>query len=145
MKGKPNEEVYRLKKEVLGSFEQFSQKGWLDLYYGDEAGVNLEPNVPYGWQFRDETVSMPSSKGKGINCFGLFTRDNQSWTATSEAAINRDFVIEQLERFSFSLKKLTIVVLDNARIHHGKQMRERIGAWQRRGLFVFICRLIRPI
>jgi transposase len=80
---------------------------------------------------------MPSSKGKGINCFGLFTRVNQSWTATSEAAINRDFVIEQLERFSFSLKKLTIVVLDNARIHHGKQMRERIGAWQRRGLYIF--------
>ena len=137
MKGKPNEEIYRVKKEVLSRFEEFSRKGWLDLYYGDEAGVNLEPNVPYGWQFRDEEVSMPSEKGKGINCFGLFTRDNQSWTATSEAAINRDFVIEQLERFSFSLKKLTIVVLDNARIHHGKQMCERIGAWQRRGLYIF--------
>ncbi len=137
MKGKPNEEIYRLKKEVLGRFEQFGEKGWLDLYYGDEAGVNLEPNVPYGWQFRDEEVSMPSEKGKGINCFGLFTRDNQSWTATSEAAINRDFVMEQLERFSFSLKKLTIVVLDNARIHHGKQMRERIEGWQSRGLYIF--------
>ncbi len=114
-----------------------SEKGWLDLYYGDEAGVNLEPNVPYGWQFADEEVSMPSEKGKGINCFGLFTRNNQSWAARSEAAINRDFVMEQLERFSFSLKKLTIVVLDNARIHQGKQMRERIEAWQRRGLFIF--------
>ncbi len=137
MKGKPDEAVYRLKKEVLGRFEKFSQKGWLDLYYGDEAGVNLEPNVPYGWQFRDEEVSMPSEKGKGINCFGLFTRDNQSWTATSETAINRDVVMEQLERFSFSLKKLTIVVLDNARIHHGKQMRERIEGWQSRGLYIF--------
>jgi transposase len=137
LKGKPDEAVYRLKKEVLGRFEKFSQKGWLDLYYGDEAGVNLEPNVPYGWQFRDEEVSMPSEKGKGINCFGLFTRDNQSWTATSETAINRDVVMEQLERFSFSLKKLTIVVLDNARIHHGKQMRERIEGWQSRGLYIF--------
>jgi len=137
LKGKPNEEIYRVKKEVLSRFEEFSRKGWLDLYYGDEAGVNLEPNVPYGWQFRDEEVSMPSEKGKGINCFGLFTRDNQSWTATSETAINRDVVMEQLERFSFSLKKLTIVVLDNARIHHGKQMRERIEGWQSRGLYIF--------
>ncbi len=146
MKGKPNEEIYRVKKEVLGRFEEFSQKGWLDLYYGDEAGVNLEPNVPYGWQFANEEVSMPSSKGKGINCFGLFTRNNESLAATSEATINRDFVMEQLDRFSFSLKKLTVVVLDNARIHQGKQMQERIEAWQRRGVvYFFICRLIRPI
>lgn len=136
MKGKPNEEIYRVKKEVLSRFEQLSKEGWLDLYYGDEAGVNLEPNVPYGWQFADEEVSMPSEKGKGINCFGLFSRDNRSWTAVSEAAINGAFVAEQLERFSFSLKKLTIVVLDNARIHHGKQMRERTRAWQRRGLYI---------
>lgn len=137
MKGKPNEEVYRVKKEVLGRFEECGRAGWLDLYYGDEAGVNLEPNVPYGWQFADEEVSMPSSKGKGVNCFGLFTRDNRSWTATSEVPINSAFVVEQLERFSFSLRKLTIVVLDNARIHRGKQMRERIEAWQRRGLYIF--------
>lgn len=137
LKGKPNEEVYRLKKEVLGRFEEFSEKGWLDLYYGDEAGVNLEPNVPYGWQFADEEVSMPSEKGAGINCFGLFTRDNRGWVAVSEATINGAFVVEQLERFSFSLKKLTILVLDNARIHTGKQMWKRIEAWQRRGLYIF--------
>jgi len=137
LKGKPNEEVYRLKKEVLGKFEQLSSSGLLDLYYGDESGVNLEPNVPYGWQFRDEEVSMPSAKGKGINCFGLFTRRNESWTAVSEKAINGQFVMEQLERFSFSIRKLTVVVLDNARIHRGKQILERQAVWQTRGLFIF--------
>lgn len=137
MKVKPNEEVYRLKKEVLGEFEEFSAGGVLDLYYGDESGVSLEPNVPYGWQFPDEEVSMPSERGKGINCFGLFTRGNKSWTATSEKAISGQFVMEQLERFSFSIRKLTVVVLDNARIHCGKQIRERQPVWQIRGLFIF--------
>ena len=75
-----------------------SENGAIDLYYGDEAGVALEPNVPYGWQFSDEEVSMPSEKGLGINCFGLFTRSNKSWTATSECAIDAAFVVEQLER-----------------------------------------------
>jgi len=107
------------------------------VYYGDEAGVALEPNVPYGWQFADEEISMPSEKGAGINCFGLFTRSNKSWTATSERTIDAAFVVEQLERFSFSLERLTVVVLDNARIHTGKKMGERIQAWQQRGLFVF--------
>lgn len=137
MKGKPNEEIYRLKKEVLSKFEELSSSGLLDLYYGDESGVNLEPNVPYGWQFADEEVSMPSEKGKGINCFGLFTRSNESWTAVSEKSISGNFVLEQLERFSFSIRKLTVVVLDNARIHGGKQMAERQAVWQHRGLFIF--------
>jgi len=117
--------------------EQLSESCAIDLYYGDEAGVSLEPNVPYGWQFVDEEVSMPSERGSGINCFGLFRRSNQSWTATSEKPIDAAFVVEQLERFSFSLSRLTVVVLDNARIHTGKKMGERIQAWQRRGLFVF--------
>ena len=134
---KPPLEVYQLKRELLADMERLSETGAVDLYYGDEAGVSLEASVPYGWQFADEEVSMPSEKGAGINCFGLFTRSNKSWTAVREKAIDAAFVVEQLERLSFSLSRLTIVVLDNARIHTGKKMRERIGAWQRRGLFVF--------
>ncbi len=137
MKKKPPTEVYQLKRELLGEMERLSESGEVDLYYGDEAGVALEPNVPYGWQFDDEEVSMPSEKGSGINCFGLFTRSNKNWTAVSEKTIDAAFVVEQMERLSFSLEKLTVVVLDNARIHTGKKMGERIGAWQRRGLFVF--------
>ncbi len=117
--------------------ERLSESGALDLYYGDEAGVALEPNVPYGWQFVDEAVSMPCEKGFGINCFGLFTLSNKSWTAMSEKTIDAAFVVEQLERFSFSLSRLTVVVLDNARIHTGKKMSERIQTWRQRGLFVF--------
>ncbi len=126
-----------MKKEVLGKLETLSQSGLIELYYGDESGVDLEPCVPYGWQFSDEAVSMPSAKGAGINCFGLFTRSNKSVVALSENSINAEFVIEQLERLSFSIEKITVVVLDNARIHTGKKMRERIGYWQRRGLFIF--------
>ena len=93
--------------------------------------------MPYGWQFDDEAVAMPSEKGGGINCFVLFTRSNKSWTAVSEKPIDAAFVVQQPERFSFMLSRVTIVVLDNARIHTGKKMRERIQIRQRRGLFVF--------
>ena len=137
MKGKPNEEIYRVKKEVLGELETFSEAGEIELFYGDESGVSLEPCVPYGWQFREEAVSMPTARGKGVNCFGLFTRGNRAVVATSENSITAGFVVEQLERLSFAIKKITVVVLDNARIHTGRQIRERIGYWQQRGLFIF--------
>lgn len=126
-----------MKKEVLGELERLSEAGELELFYGDESGVSLEPCVPYGWQFAGEAVSMPTGRGKGINCFGLFTRTNQAVVATSQDSITANFVIEQLERLSFSIKKITVVVLDNARIHTGKQVRARIGYWQQRGLFIF--------
>ena len=137
LKGAPPEEVYRLKKEVLGELETFSENGWLDLYYGDESGVSSEPCVAYGRQFSDERVSMPTAKGTGINCFGLFTRSNQSVVALSENSIKAEFVVEQLERLSFSIKKITVVVLDNARIDTGGRMRERIKYWEARGLSIF--------
>lgn len=130
-------EVYQLKKEVLGELETFSEAGLIDLFYGDEAGVNMEPCVPYGWQFADEVVAMPTARGKGVNCFGLFARNNQAVLATSENSITADFVLEQLERLSFSIEKITVIVLDNARIHTGKKMSERISYWQQRGLFIF--------
>ena len=122
---------------MLGELETFSENGLLDLYYGDESGVSLEPCVPYGWQFSDEQVSMPTAKGRGVNCFGLFTRSSRAVTTVSESSITAGFVVEQLERLSFAIEKITVVVLDNARIHTGKQMRERIGYWQTRGLFIF--------
>ena len=126
-----------MKKEVLGELETLSEAGLLELFYGDEAGVAREPCVPYGWQFSDEEVAMPSERGKGINCFGLFTRSNRIVVATTENSITADFVIEQLDRLSFSIKQITVVVLDNARIHTGKRMLERIKYWQQRGLFIF--------
>ena len=137
MKRKPHPDVYELKHQALGELARLSESGLIDVYYGDESGVALEPNVPYGWQFKDEEVVMPSERGHGVNCFGLFTRENRSWVATSEATINAAFVVEQLERFSMRIKKMSVVVLDNARIHKGKQVAERIRYWQKRGLFIF--------
>ena len=116
------------------------QRTAFDLYYGDESGVALEPNVPYGWQFTDEAVSMPSERGRGINCFGLFTRRHESWVATSETPSNARFVVEQVERLSLALQKLTVVVLDNARIHTGWQVTGESSIGSTAGCSSFTCR-----
>jgi transposase len=93
--------------------------------------------VPYGWQFADEQIAMPAAKGKAVNCFGLFTRSNRSWTAISRETLTGEYVIEQLERFAAQIEKLTVVVLDNAPIHRSKEFAKRSEAWSERGLFIF--------
>lgn len=136
-KGQPNPDVYALKVECLAELERLSEQGHIDLCYGDESGVCLEPCIPYAWQFADEQVSMPAAKGGGLNCFALLWRDNHCLAQTTPSTITGHFVAEQLDRLSLCLPKPTVVVLDNAPIHHGRAMRQRREAWQERGLFVF--------
>lgn len=137
MKNKEIEEVYLHKREILGELETLAENQSIDLYYADESRVSLEPCIPYGWQFPDEEVSMPTAKGGGLNCFALLSRNNQCFVKTGEQTFSARFVLEQFETLSFNLRKLTVVVLDNARIHTSQIIKERIKIWQRRGLYLF--------
>jgi transposase len=130
-------DIYQLKREIIGELEALSERRKIDLYYADEASVALTPCVPYGWQFADEEVSMPSEQGKGINCFALLSRDNRAVIETTAETMTSQFLFEQFERFSVGLKKLTVIVLDNAAVHRARIIKERLGAWQQRGLFLF--------
>lgn len=137
MKNKEIEEVYLHKREILGELESLAENQSIDLYYADESRVSHEPCIPYGWQFPDEKVFMPTTKGNGLNCFALLSRTNQCFVKTSEQTFSAQFILEQFEILSFNLRKLTVVVLDNARIHTSQIIKERIKIWQQRGLFLF--------
>ena len=121
----------------MGELEALSEQAKIDLFYADESAVSLTLNVPYAWQFKDEQVAMPSSLGKGTNCFALLARDNRAILQTSADNINAAFVFEQFERLSLSLKKPTVVVLDNASVHRARIIKEQIAVWQERGLYLF--------
>ncbi len=137
MKHKEIKEVYLHKREILGELETLAEKQTIDLYYADESRVSLEPLVPYGWQFPDEEVFMPTAKGTGLNCFALLSRTNQCLVKTGEQTFSAQFILEQFETLSLKLRKLTVVVLDNARIHTSGIIKERIKIWQSRGLYLF--------
>jgi transposase len=137
IKGQEDPDVATFKREILSELERLSEAQRIDLYYADEAAVSLEPCVPYAWQFRDEQPAMPSSPGKGINCFAMLTRDNRALVETTRESITAKFIFEQFERFSLRLRRLTVVVIDNAPVHRARVIKERIEVWQRRGLFLF--------
>jgi len=121
----------------LADLEQFSRWGLIDLYYGDASRVCLRGCVPYGWQFADEDVFVPSSQGEGLNCFALLTRSNQCHFTTTRHCIDSALVVEELDRLSFAIERLTVVVLDNARVHKSKLVQEQRAIWEERGLFIF--------
>ena len=137
MKGKESEQIYRYKVEILGELENLSENHLIDLYYADESRVSIEPCIPYGWQFPNEEVFMPAQKGGGLNCFALLTRNNQCLIETSQTTMTSQFIFERFENLSVRLRKLTVIVLDNARIHTSQIIKEQIKVWQQRGLYIF--------
>ncbi len=136
-KGKPNAEVYALRKEALSLLENQAEIGNIELFYADETRFSEQGYVPYGWQFKDEEVAIEVSKGKSINCFGLLSRTNRFLYKITEKNINSDFVIEFLDDLSLNISKFTFVVLDNARIHTARKVKQLFKIWQKRGLFIF--------
>ena len=99
--------------------------------------MSEEGYVPYGWQFADEDPCITVAKGRKINCFALLSRKNQFHYQTSPQKLTASFIVEQLEQLSFTLQKLTVVVLDNAKIHTAFQVKQRLNYWQTRGLHIF--------
>jgi transposase len=72
-----------------------------------------------------------------INCFALLSRASELLSATTRQRITSSFIVERFERLSFSIRKPTVLVLDNARAHKSRQAQERCPFWQARGLHIF--------
>ena len=107
------------------------------MYYGDESHVCTEGYVPYGWQFPNEQVCILSERSKRMNCFAMIDRNSKCFHFTTMENMNAQKIVDFFEEFSFSIKKETFIVLDNASIHRAKIIKERVPFWEKRGLFLF--------
>lgn len=121
----------------MQELEELDSKGDIILYYADESHVCTNGYVPYGWQYKDEDVYVPAEKAARLNIFGMITRTNEYKGFTTQESINADNVVEYLDLMSFSVKKKTVVVLDNASVHRNRKIKELRKIWEDRGLFLF--------
>lgn len=135
-RGKPSPQLYAYKKEKLQELEELDSKGELVLYYADESHVCTNGYVPYGWQFKNEDVYIPSEKAARLNIFGMITKRNQYKGFTTKESINADKIVDYLDRFSFNVTKKTVIVLDNASVHRNRKVKELRKIWENRGLFL---------
>lgn len=136
-RGCPSPQLYEYKKEKLQELENLDSAGEIDLYYADESHVCTSGYVPYGWQFKDENVFIPSEKSARLNIFGMITRRNQYKGFMTQESINADKVSDFLDKMSLQVRKRTFVVLDNATVHRHAKLKELRSIWESRGLFLF--------
>jgi transposase len=110
----------------------------IDLYYFDESGFNLNPNLPYAWNPVGETLCVPAKMSKKLNVLGfLNTHTSGLFASTTYDKVDTDVVIAVFDLFAEQITKETVVVLDNAAMHTSNKFKAKITTWKKQGLTLF--------
>lgn len=129
--------IYEAKLKQLKELYLLEEQGYLDIFYVDESGFDLTPCVPYGWQPPGDYIKLVPQKSKRLNVFGFLNKNNDLTPFVTTQSINSDFVIACIDDFVTRIKKKTIIIIDNASIHHSDDFEDKIEQWKEQDLYVF--------
>lgn len=135
--GQPEPEEYKRKKQELEEFKQQEDRGEIDLRYVDETGFSLSSYVPYAWQEKGDKITVETQRSKRINALGFLNRKNDLDVYLFEKSINSDIMIACIDKFCETLKKKTVLVLDNSSIHKSNALLKKQEEWKEKGLTLF--------
>ena len=135
--GQPEPEEYKRKKQEIEELKQQEDRGEIDLRYVDETGFSLSSYVPYAWQEKGEKITVETQRSKRINALGFLNRKNDLEVYLFEKSINSDVMIACIDKFCETLKKKTVLVLDNSSIHRSNALFEKQEEWIELGLTLF--------
>ncbi len=133
----PDPEEYAQKTQELDALEVQHQQGAIDLRYVDQTGFCLYPYLPYAWQEKGKTISLPSGRSPRLNAVGLFNIDNDFQAYTFECSIDSDIMIACIDEYCTQVTMPTVLVLDQASIHTSAAFTERLPDWKARGVEIF--------
>lgn len=137
LKKKQNEQEYEEKLGQLKQLIELYKADYIDLRFADESGFNLEGYVPYGWQPKGDYIEITPARTRGTQVFGLMNADNQLQCYGFQGSITSEVVMACLNDFSTTIVEPTVVVLDNASIHHSKKFEAKIQEWKQEDLYIF--------
>lgn len=136
LKAKRDEVLFEFFSQEIRHLHQLETGGEIDLFYFDEAGVNLTPAIPYAWQPKGECYQLPSCRSQNLTILGFMNRQSQCYSFLFEGAANAAVVAACLDTFSEQIRQKTVVILDQASIHTSKQIQQKIPQWQKKGLYL---------
>ena len=137
LKPKQSPEEYARLAAELEILLALEDRGYLKVYFGDESGFSLDPTVPYGWQPSCEYIAMVPEKSPRRNVFGLLSSDNDFEGYDTQGTMNSELIIAFIDDFATRVIQKTVIVLDNATIHHSEAFKEKIDEWQQKDLYIF--------
>ncbi len=109
--------------------------GELALCFFDESGFSPNPPIQSGWSLRGQTREVcPIAHRQRVNVLGCLQKGVRLVWQTLTHTVGREDVIVFFDRLADTIRKKTVVVLDNAAIHRGEPMRNKQVEWEKKGL-----------
>ena len=128
-------EFERVQKEITILHER-EAAGEVDVYYFDESGFSLTPEVPYAWQAVGETIEIPTGRCKRLNVLGFCNKQQDFHATTVLGYVDSTIVIACFDQFCDTINKKTVVFIDNASMHTSGKFKGKLGEWEKNGLIV---------
>jgi hypothetical protein len=132
-----DEQQYQAKLKELKELIDLQKNNHLDIFYADATGFNLTGYVPYGWQPPNEYIHITPQKTKSLQIFGFMSLDNRLEAYSCQGTLNSAAIIAFIDDFAQQIKGRTVVVLDNAPIHHSIEFHRKIQEWKELDLYIF--------
>ena len=79
----------------------------------------------------------PRTEAQGLISGEMIDYDSRYHGFCSTESMTSERIADFLDRFSLTIRKTTFVVLDNAKVHRSKYMKEMRKIWEKRGLYLF--------
>lgn len=136
LKQKRDEALFNFFKQEIKELHQLEAQGEIDVYYFDEAGVNLTPVIPYAWQQKNQRYELPSVRSQNLTVLGFMNLKSQCQSFLFQGAADSEIVITCMDEFVQQITTKTIVILDRASIHTSNKMQQRTKQWQKQGLYL---------
>lgn len=137
LKKKQDKEEYEKKLAELKVLINLYKDGFIDLVFADESGFNMTGYVPYGWQPKGEYIEITPAKTRATQVFGLMGLDNKLDAYACEGSMDSAVVSAFIDDFHSRISQPTVIVMDNAPIHHSKKFQAKIQEWKEDDLYVF--------
>ena len=128
-------------KNTVEIKEEYKQKikeiGYQNVLCFDEVGFQLEMDPKKGWSRKGSRCLIKKSKGGRTNytgCFLISVNGIENWKI-KKGGVKGDDLIEFFEKTDKEKTKKKTLVLDNARSHHRKDVKEKlqkleiVGKW----------------
>ena len=136
LRSKRDPDLFEQSRQQLATLIEQSEQNEIDLVYFDESGFTLEPCVPYAWQPRGETIEVPCAKSKRLNVLGFVNRECAFTSVVFEGTVTSAVVVASIDHFISTLRRPTVLIMDNASVHTSFEFQENIEGWQQQGLTI---------
>jgi transposase len=113
-------QVQRWLKEEYPAIATQAKAEGAEIYWGDQTGVNNQPNAPRGYAPCGQTPTVSQrSKRFGFSVMSAVTNRGSARWMVYKGALNADLLIRFMERLVRQMKgRKAYLMLDNLRVHH---------------------------